>query len=148
MSAPTAPGSVPTETTTDKSGLVGQSVRRVEDVRLLQGQGVYVGDDVRAGTLHATFVRSPLAHAEIRSIDVAAARRAPGVTAVLTGADMEELTHPFIPVITAPGLYTPLFHCLSSSKVRHVGDPVAMIVAESRHLAEDAAELVEVDYEP
>ncbi|MEM9747057.1 MAG: xanthine dehydrogenase family protein molybdopterin-binding subunit [Actinomycetota bacterium] len=148
MSAPTARGSAPSEITTDRSGLVGQSVRRVEDVRLLQGEGFYVGDDARAGTLHATFVRSPLAHAEIRSIDVAAARRAPGVTAVLTGADMEELTHPFIPVITAPGLYTPLFHCLSSTKVRHVGDPVALVIAESRHLAEDAAELVDVDYEP
>lgn len=148
MSAPTTVGTTPNETTTDRSGLVGQSVRRVEDIRLLQGEGFYVGDDARPGTLHAAFVRSPLAHAEIRSIDVAAARSAPGVAAVLTGADMEGLTHPFIPVITAPGLYTPLYHCLSSAKVRHVGDPVALVVAESRHLAEDAVELVEVEYEP
>jgi len=132
----------------NRSGLVGQSVRRVEDVRLLQGQGRYVADAEPEGTLHAAFVRSQLAHATITSIDVAEARRAPGVVAVVTGAEMEELTHPFVPVATVAGLYTPLFHALSATKVRHVGDPVAIVLAESRHLAEDAVELVEVEYEP
>lgn len=132
----------------NRSGLVGQSVRRVEDVRLLQGQGRYVADAEPEGTLHAAFVRSQLAHATITSIDAAAARRAPGVVAVVTGAEMEELTHPFVPVATVAGLYTPLFHALSAEKVRHVGDPVAIVLAESRHLAEDAVELVEVEYEP
>lgn len=133
--------------TTDRSGLVGQSVRRVEDIRLLQGAGSYVADLEPPGTLHATFVRSPLAHATITSIDVTAAQRAPGVAAVVTGADIEDWTLPFVPVATAAGLYTPLYHALSSEKVRHVGDPVALVLAESRHLAEDAAELVEVEYE-
>lgn len=132
---------------TNRSGLVGQSVKRVEDVRLLQGAGTYVGDVESVGTVHAAFVRSPLAHATIRSIDVDAARRAPGVVAVITGAEMAELTLPFVPLVTMPKLYTPLFHCLSADKVRHVGDPVAIVIAESRHLAEDAIELVEVDYD-
>lgn len=130
------------------SGLVGQSVKRVEDDRLLTGNGRYVADVNPPGVLHAVFLRSPLAHATITSIDVAAARRAPGVVAVFTGADMEELTHPFPPFSMLPDLYTPLYHCLSSETVRMVGDPVALVLAESRHLAEDALELIEVDYEP
>ena len=132
---------------TDRSGLVGQSVKRVEDVRLLQGQGRYVDDVEPEGTLHAAFVRSPMAHADIGSIDASAARRAPGVIAVITGAEMEEYTLPFVPLAPMPKLYTPLYHCLSSTRVRHVGDPVAIVIAESRHLAEDATELVDVDYQ-
>ncbi|NND74557.1 MAG: xanthine dehydrogenase family protein molybdopterin-binding subunit [Ilumatobacter sp.] len=132
----------------NRSGLVGQSVRRVEDDRLLTGAGVFVADRNPDGVLHAVFVRSPLAHARITSIDVAAARRAPGVVAVITGAEMAEMTHPFPPFLMLPGLYTPLFHALSADKVRLVGDPVAVVIAESRYLAEDAADLVDVDYEP
>ncbi|MDJ0769624.1 MAG: xanthine dehydrogenase family protein molybdopterin-binding subunit [Ilumatobacter sp.] len=137
-----------TVTTTDRSGLVGQSVRRVEDIRLLHGQGRYVADHEPPGTLHAAFLRSPLAHARITSIDATRARRAPGVVAVFTGTDMEALTHPFVPLVTMPNLYTPLFHCLSAEKVRHVGDPIAIVVAESRHLAEDALESIDVEFEP
>jgi len=137
-----------TVTETNRSGLVGQSVTRVEDVRLLQGDGRYVADVNPPGVLHAAFLRSPLAHADITSIDVEAARRAPGVVAVFTGADIEATTHPFVPLITLPGLYTPHYHALSASKVRHVGDPVALVLAESRHLAEDALDLIEIDYEP
>jgi carbon-monoxide dehydrogenase large subunit len=136
------------EPTTNTSGLVGQSVKRVEDERLLIGNGRYVADIDPPGALQAVFLRSPLAHAEITSIDVAEARRAPGVVAVFTGADMEELTHPFPPFAMLPDLYTPLYHCMSSSTVRMVGDPVALVLAESRHLAEDALELIEVEYEP
>jgi aerobic carbon-monoxide dehydrogenase large subunit len=132
----------------NRSGLVGQSVQRVEDDRLLRGNGRYVADVNPPGVLHAAFVRSPLAHATITSIDASAARRAPGVVAVITGAEMEQLTHPFPPFLMLPGLYTPLYHALSSGKVRMVGDPVAIVIAESRYLAEDAVELVEVDYGP
>ncbi|MFN3257230.1 MAG: xanthine dehydrogenase family protein molybdopterin-binding subunit [Ilumatobacter sp.] len=132
----------------NRSGLVGQSVRRVEDDRLLTGTGRYVADVSPPGVTHAVFLRSPLAHATITSIDVSAARRAPGVVAVFTGADMERLTHPFPPFSMLPDLYTPLYHCLSADKVRMVGDPVALVLAESRHLAEDALELIDVDYEP
>lgn len=132
---------------TNRSGLVGQSVTRVEDVRLLQGLGRYVADVDPPGVLHAAFLRSPLAHATIESIDVEQARRAPGVAAVFTGADIEAITNPFVPLVTVPGLYTPLYHALSAHKVRHVGDPVALVLAETRHLAEDALELIEVEYE-
>jgi carbon-monoxide dehydrogenase large subunit len=132
----------------NRSGLVGQSVKRVEDNRLLTGNGRYVADVSPPGVLHAVFLRSPLAHAKITSIDATAARRAPGVVAVFTGADMEALTHPFPPFLMVSDLYTPLYHCLSADKVRLVGDPVALVLAESRHLGEDALELIEVDYEP
>ena len=87
---------------TNTSGLVGQSVKRVEDDRLLVGNGRYVADVNPPGVLHAVFLRSPLAHARIVSIDAEPARRAPGVSAVFTGADIEELTHPFPPFSLSP----------------------------------------------
>ena len=129
-------------------GFVGQSVKRVEDDRLLRGEGTFVADVTPPGTLHAVFVRSPLAHARIRGIDVTEARRAMGVRAVFTGQDIVDLTHPFPPFLMLPNMYTPLYWALSADKVRHQGDPVALVIAESRYLAEDAAELVDVDYEP
>ncbi|MDH3755046.1 MAG: xanthine dehydrogenase family protein molybdopterin-binding subunit [Acidimicrobiia bacterium] len=134
--------------TSGLGGLVGQSVARVEDQRLLTGNGSYVADIDPPGVLHAAFLRSPFAHARIEAIDIGAARRARGVVAVFTGADIERTTHPFPPFLMMPGLYTPLYHALSVDKVRMVGDPVALVIAESRHLAEDALELIEVDYEP
>ncbi|MGI9645305.1 MAG: xanthine dehydrogenase family protein molybdopterin-binding subunit, partial [Ilumatobacteraceae bacterium] len=137
-----------TVTETNRSGLVGQSVSRVEDVRLLQGGGTYVADVNPPGVLHAAFLRSPLPHATITSIDVEAARRAPGVAAVFTGADIEATTHPFVPLVTERGLYTPPYYGLSAHKVRHVGDPIALVLAESRHLAEDAVQLIDVEFEP
>jgi carbon-monoxide dehydrogenase large subunit len=126
---------------------VGHRVARVEDPRLLTGRGRYVDDVTVPGMLHAHFVRSPLAHARIRSIDVDDARRVPGVVAVYTGADMEALTHPFMGFLPLPDLYHPMFFALCTDKVRVVGDPVALIVAESRYVAEDAAQVVVVDYE-
>lgn len=126
---------------------VGQSVARVEDKRLLVGKGRYVADVAPDGVLHAAFLRSPHAHANISRIDVSAARRAPGVSAVFTGEDMERLTHPFPPFMMLPDLYTPLFHALSSDRVRLIGDPVALVLADSRYRAEDALELIEVDYD-
>ena len=127
--------------------LVGHRVARVEDPRLLTGRGRYVDDVTVPGMLHAHFVRSPVAHAVIRGVDVEAARAHPGVAAVYTGADMQSLTHPFMGLLPLPGLYHPLFYALAVDRVRVVGDPVALIVAESRYVAEDAAQLVEVDYE-
>ncbi|WP_419928918.1 xanthine dehydrogenase family protein molybdopterin-binding subunit [Candidatus Poriferisocius sp.] len=138
-----------TETTqTSGLGFVGQSVTRVEDDRLLRGNGQYVADVDPPGVLHAAFLRSTFPHARITRLDVSAARAANGVVAVFTGEDMEEKTHPFPPFFMLPNLYTPLYCALSSEKVRHVGDPIALVVAESRYLAEDALELIEVDYEP
>jgi len=127
---------------------VGTAVKRVEDPRLLTGNGRYVDDVNVPGMLHATFVRSPHAHAEISGIDVAEARRSPGVHAVFTGADVAAMTYPFPEVMALPGLYTPLFGALAVDRVRVVGDPVALVVADTRARAEDAAGLVHVEYRP
>ncbi len=126
---------------------VGHRVARVEDPRLLTGHGKYVDDVTVPGMLHAHFVRSPFAHAHIRGIDVDEARRHPGVIAVYTGADIEALTHPFMGFLPLPDLYHPMFFALATDKVRLVGDPVALVIAESRYVAEDAGQLVVVDYE-
>jgi carbon-monoxide dehydrogenase large subunit len=127
---------------------VGSSVDRVEDQRLLTGQGRYVDDVAVPGMLHATFLRSVHAHAMIRSIDTMAARALPGVHAVLTGGDMARLTYPFVGLLALEGLYQPTFYALATDRVRLVGDPVAIVVAETRGTAEDACELITVDYEP
>lgn len=127
---------------------VGARVQRVEDDRLLSGTGRYVDDVSPAGTLHACFLRSPYAHAEIVSIDTARALRARGVHAVLTGQDMTKMTNPFLGMLSLPEFYDAWHWALAVDRVRLVGDPVAIVVAESRALAEDAAELIEVTYEP
>lgn len=129
-------------------GFVGQSVPRVEDRRLLVGQGSYIADIDPPGVLHAAFVRSPWPHARITGIDVSAAEALPGVVRVFTGAELRDRTLPFPPFAMLPNLYAPPYWALSDDKVRMVGDPVALVVAQSRHLAEDGAELVEVEYEP
>ncbi len=125
----------------------GARVRRSEDARILTGRGRYV-DDVRLpGMLHAAFVRSTVAHARITGVDVEAARSAPGVVAVFTGEEVEGLVEPG-PVgiqILVGGDY-PAYTLLCTDKVRFAGDPVVLVVAESRYLAEDACELVEIDY--
>ena len=126
---------------------------RVEDPELLTGQGRYVGDIRLPGLTVAGFVRSPHAHARIRSIDVQAALHAPGVLAVLTGADMDAA---MIGNISRPPpqkgrggstLVAPARPSLARTEVRHVGDPVALVVAESQAQALDAVELISVDYE-
>ena len=127
---------------------VGSRVRRVEDTRLLAGAGRYVDDVPVFGVLHAAFLRSPYPHAEIRSIDVAAARAVPGVHLVLTGEDLQHRTYPFFGPLALPGLYNPTFAALATERVRHVGDPVAIVVADSRRVAEDGCELIVVDYAP
>ncbi len=131
-------------------GFTGQSVKRVEDERFLVGEGTFVADLNVAGqldgVLHAAFVRSPFPHAEIVSIDVSAASQLPGVHRVFTGAEINEVTNPFPPFISVTDVYSPLYMCMSSDKVRHVGDPVALVIAESRAIAEDAVELVHVEW--
>lgn len=127
---------------------VGQSVPRREDPRLLTGHGRYV-DDIRVpGLLHAAFLRSEVARGRITRLDVAAARALAGVVAVLTAADLEPLVagsmQPTI-LLESPG--APL-RPLARDDVRFVGDPVALVVAESRYVAEDALELIHLDVEP
>ena len=127
------------------AGPLGKPVRRIEDRALLIGRGRYVDDlPVSRHTLHAHVLRSPHAHAVIRRIDAAAALAHAGVHAVITGEDVRKLSDPFLVALKAP---IPQW-TLAIERVRYVGEPVALIVAESRYIAEDAAELIEVDYEP
>ncbi|HEV8297801.1 MAG TPA: xanthine dehydrogenase family protein molybdopterin-binding subunit, partial [Acidimicrobiales bacterium] len=128
--------------------LVGSRVARVEDHRLLTGHGTYV-DDVRvAGVAHAAFLRSPHPHARIAAIDTSAAERVPGVLGVFTGADLQAMTNPFMSMVALDGLYDPMFWALATDRVRFMGDPVVLVVARTRDIAEDACELVAIDYEP
>src|ERR1700691_838000 len=127
----------------------GASIKRSEDPRILTGRGRYVDDIKLAGMLHAAFVRSPMAHGRVLSVDASAARELPGVIAVLTGADLDAMTVPAPDPLLAMfggGGPMPEFTLLATDKVRVVGDPVAIVVAESRYLAEDGCELVDVDY--
>jgi aerobic carbon-monoxide dehydrogenase large subunit len=126
---------------------VGARVRRVEDRRLLSGRGRYVDDVVVPDMAHAAFVRSPWPHALIRGIDTTRAAAVAGVYAVFTGADIAASTNPLMGMLTLPGLYDPWHWALAVDRVRLVGDPVAIVVATSRAVAEDAADLVDVDYQ-
>ena len=122
--------------------ILGNAVRRVEDPDLIVGRGSFVDNLRREGTLHAVFVRSPFAHARVTSVETGEAEQAPGVVAVLTGRDVER------PVPSFGSANEDLVRtALATDKVRFVGEPVAMVVAETRAQAVDAAELVDVDYD-
>jgi carbon-monoxide dehydrogenase large subunit len=124
--------------------LIGTRVVRVEDPDLLTGKGTYIGNLKVPGMAHAFFVRSTIAHARLSSVDVSAARQAPGVIAVLTSADID--LPPF------HGFMVLNEHCarppLATDKVRFVGEPIAVVIAETPAAGADAAELVEIEYEP
>lgn len=133
---------------------IGQSVRRIEDPRLVQGLGRYSDDVNLARQAHAAVVRSPHGHARILGIDPAAALRAPGVLAVLTGADLAADGVGHLPTDAtrkrrdgSPAFPTPR-PALARERVRHVGDPVALVVATSPEAAADASERVTVEYAP
>jgi carbon-monoxide dehydrogenase large subunit len=131
--------------------IVGSRARRVEDPALLRGAGRYVDDIELPGLLHAAFVRSPHAHALIRSIDTEAARTLPGIVSVLTAKELERhltrLRMPLgFPTDSLPEAITPFV--LTPREVCFVGEAVAVVIAESRHAAEDAVAAVSVDYEP
>ncbi len=126
----------------------GARVQRLEDDRLLRGRGRFT-DDIDEGALECCFVRSPYAHARIKSIDVSAARSLPGVAAVYTAADLPFGQTDLPILIPHPNLtHGRTQRCLASEKVRYAGEAVAFVIADSRYIAEDAAELVAVDYEP
>jgi len=133
---------------------IGQPVRRVEDRRFITGHGNYLDDINRPRQAYAAMLRSPYAHARIRSIDITAAAAAPGVLAVLTGEHLARDGIGTIPCLSAltnrDGTQAafPPYPALVRDRVRHVGDTIAMVVAESFAAARDAAELVAVDYEP
>jgi CO/xanthine dehydrogenase Mo-binding subunit len=127
---------------------IGQRIKRKEDLRLLRGIGKYVGDIHRTGMAHAAILRSTHAHAHIVKIDSSAAMKSPGVIGVLTAADMPGLKT--IPMRTGviPGLERSQQLPIAAGKVRYVGDPLAVVVAENRYIAEDALELIDIEYEP
>jgi len=131
---------------------IGQGIKRVEDVRLLQGGGRYLDDVNVPFQAHAVIVRSLHAHARLRAVDTSAARRAPGVLAVFTGADVDGLGTMTMTLKRkrpdgSPNVRRP-HRGLTRDRVRYVGDPIALVVAETRAQAEDAADLVQIDYEP
>lgn len=127
---------------------IGQKVKRTEDPRLIQGIGHYVDDIKLVDTLHVVILRSQYAHAKINSIDVTAAKSAPGVVAVYTGADVEGKIG-YVPTAGAlPGLKIPKMPVLAQGKVFFVGQPIAAIVATDKYKAKDAADLIDVDYDP
>jgi carbon-monoxide dehydrogenase large subunit len=145
----------------ESSGGIGKPVQRKEDQRLLTGKGVYVTDVRLPNTAYAWVVRSPHAHARIRGIDISAAMHSPGVIAVFTGQDLLDdglrlMDHkpslegpPDVKVDIRPGFNT-FIHAqpmLPADKARHVGEPVAVVIAETTNQAKDGAELVDVDYE-
>lgn len=127
--------------------IIGKALLRREDYRFVTGQGRYLDDVVVPGALHAHFVRSPHAHARIRSIDIEAARQAEGVVAIVSGRELAEWTTPLRMAPPIEGLRPVEFSTLPIDKVRFIGDPVVCIVARDRYLAEDAAELVNIDYD-
>src|SRR5467141_2531044 len=133
---------------------IGQPVRRVEDRRFITGRGNYLDDINRRHQAYAFMLRSPHAHAVVRAVDTAAAVSAPGVLAVFTGEDLTRDGIGTIPCLSAltnrdgsPSVLPP-YPAIACERVRHVGNTVAMVVAESGAAARDAAELIAVDYEP
>ncbi len=128
--------------------IVGMSVKRTEDPRLLTGLGAYVDDRQVARLLHVAFRRSDHAHARIRSIDCTAARAAPGVIAVLTADDLADAVKPLLATSRMRGYYATPILPLACGKARYVGEPIVGVVAENRYLAEDAVELIAIDFEP
>ncbi|WP_017729040.1 xanthine dehydrogenase family protein molybdopterin-binding subunit [Halalkalibacterium ligniniphilum] len=126
------------------SKVIGKAIPRVEDKRLLTGQGKYIDDlgtTVDCG--HAAILRSTYPHAYIKSIDIEEAKKVPGVKGIVTGQDIKDLLQPFSVGVTAPVKYYPL----AIDKVRYVGEPVAIVVAKDRYIAEDALEKIKVSYE-
>ena len=143
---------------TAKSSFIGRSLTRREDRRLLTGRGQYIADFELPRMLHAVFVRSPLAHAHVKAVDLTRAAAAPGVVFAIGGPDLAQLLPPVSDTqLALPSKWTtqvqhkfinPQQPLLAHDKVRHVGEAVAVIVAETRYAAEDAAQLVALDLDP
>jgi carbon-monoxide dehydrogenase large subunit len=134
-------------TITKHETVIGKRLRRKEDPRLITGTATYVDDIQKPGMHYAVIVRSPHAAANIRSIDVSKARAVKGVALVLTGKDIEGAAGPLPCGASLPGLRVPVHTVLATDRVYLVGHPVAVVVATDRYIAQDAADLVEVDYD-
>src|SRR5213083_171700 len=128
---------------TPLKGFVGESIKRKEDDRFIRGKGNYVDDITLPGMLHMAILRSPFAHARIRSIDASAAQALPGVVAVVTGELLAQHKLAWMPTLSGDTQAV-----LATDKVRMQGQEVACVVAEDAYVAHDALELIDVDYEP
>ena len=132
---------------TQTADWVGQSIKRKEDARLVRGKGKFVDDIKLLGMLHLVFVRSPYAHANVLAVDVSEAEKVPGVVCTLTGEEITKLIDPFFEIGPAPSNRI-LDYPMAVDRARYQGEPVAAVIAETPAIAEDAAELVRVEYEP
>src|ERR1700716_747073 len=131
--------------------MIGAKIHRREDPRLITGHGRYVDDMTRPGMVHMAVVRSPMAHAKIRAIDPSEAKKAPGVRAVYTFADFKDHIAGGIPVsasFVAEKKQVPNQFPIAHDQVVYQGEPVAVVIADERYQASDAAALVQVDYDP
>lgn len=140
------PGGIPktiAELPTSKARYIGERVPRIEDRVLVSGRAEFIDNAVLPGQLHCAILRSPFAHARIVRIDTSRAEVLPGVFAVVSGEDARLTTAPLATIPDAWGV-----HCLAVGKARFVGEPVAAVAATSRYIAEDALELIDVEYEP
>jgi aerobic carbon-monoxide dehydrogenase large subunit len=147
--APVAPGAPPQAgPPAPAPPLVGTPQLRVEDTRILTGRTRYINDVSLPGMLYAAFLRSPHPHATIVKIDTRRAGALPGVVAVYTSAEIRTFTNPMQLSGGPQGFKTPVYFPLAADKVRYVGDPVALVIAESRAVAEDACEAIDVTYVP
>ena len=128
--------------------IVGARIKRTEDPRLLTGCGAYTDDRRVDRVLHVAFRRSDQSHARITAIDTAAASSAPGIVAVLTAEDLSDLVKPIVATSRMPGYYATPILPLALGKVRYVGEPIVGVIADTRYHAEDALELVTIEFEP
>ena len=128
---------------------IGRTIRSKESPRLVTGRGQFTDDIILPGMLQAMILRSPHAHARIVSADARSALKFPGVLAAITPDDVKKLTHPFKPGRYAAGLRKPIpEYATAMEKVRYIGEPVAAVAARDRGTAEDAVELISVEYDP
>jgi carbon-monoxide dehydrogenase large subunit len=138
----------PVEEKAPAKRIFGLSIKRREDPRFITGKGRYTDDVILPGQLHASFVRSPHAHAAVRGVDTAAARQVPGVVAAFTGKDLAQAgVNPLPCGWLLPDLKIPPYRVLATDRVRFVGQPVAVVVGETPYAAKDGADAVAVDYE-
>jgi|SRR5271163_1371301 len=127
---------------------IGARVKRVEDSRLLTGQGAFTADRLVAGAMHVAFRRSDHAHALISSISTSAAAEMPGVFAIYTAQELDDLVKPVRASSRMENYHATTLHPLAREKVRYVGEPVVAVLAENRYLAEDARDRIEIAFEP
>src|SRR5712664_1024715 len=126
---------------------IGSPVERIEDLRFLRGRGEYVGDLRRPGMLHAAILRSPIAHGKIRGIDATATRAIPGVRPVITAAEIGAVPRIPLRLLPLPGTERFLQPVIAADRLRYVGEPIAVVLADSAALAEDGVGTIALDIE-